>query len=298
MVEKRCLFWIISMGESWEQNSEWESMRRLRNRVWEIMEVARPGDSASRAFDIFILALIFLNVAAVILETVDSANIRFGEFLHWFEVVSVCVFTVEYVGRLWSCVTDERFKGVIFGRARFVFRAMSLIDLIAILPFYLPFVGIDMRFVRVLRLLRIVRVAKVGRYYSGLQLLGRVLKAKKEELVLTTAIMFLLLIFSASLVYYCEHADQPELYPNIPETMWWAVVTLTTVGYGDIYPITPIGKLIAAGIAVLGIGMFALPTGILGAGFVEEIQKKKTGLKTCPHCGEEIDEGELRISKT
>lgn len=261
-----------------------------KKRVWQIMEVAKTGDKTSRAFDIFILSLIFLNVLAVIVGTVESIQVKYGLLLNWFEIVSVAVFTVEYLGRLWSCVMTAEYRGPVRGRFRFATSPMALIDLLAILPFYLPFIGLDLRFVRVLRLLRIVRIAKVGRYYSSLRLIGAVFREKKEELVLTTALMAMLLVMSASVMYYCENAAQPENFPSIPGTLWWAVVTLTTVGYGDVFPVTIAGKFVASIIAILGIGMFALPTGILGAGFVEAIQKSKAKaqIQKCPHCGKEI----------
>ena len=236
-------------------------------------------------FDISILALIFLNVIAVIIGSVQSIQDQWGAFLDVFEIVSVVVFTVEYLARLWSCTTDPRYSGAFWGPTRHAMQAMSIIDLLAILPFYLPFLGIDLRSLRVLRLLRVFRIAKVGRYYSSLSLIKRVFQSKKEELVLTSALMGLLLVVSSSLLYYCENAVQPDAFSSIPATMWWAVATLTTVGYGDIYPITVMGKLCASIIAILGIGMFALPTGILGAGFVEAFQKVKGGA-VCPHCGQ------------
>lgn len=259
-----------------------------RKRVWQIVEKAESGDNISRAFDIFILTLIFLNVFAVILGSVQSIQARFTTFLTVFEIVSVIIFTVEYIIRLWSCTADQHFTRPILGRFRFVFKAMSLIDLLAILPFYLPFLGVDTRFLRVLRLLRILRVAKIGRYYSSLALIKRVFVSRKEELVLTSAIMGLLLVVSSCTLYYCENRVQPELFSSIPATMWWAVATLTTVGYGDMYPITVLGKIFASIISILGIGMFALPTGILGAGFVEEIKNARKPSSTCPHCGKEI----------
>ena len=262
---------------------------KLRTRIWEIVEVAKPGDVTSRIFDISILSLIFLNVLAVIIGSVESIERQYGGFLYSFEVFSVIVFTIEYLLRVWSCTADERYSKPFSGRLRFTVKPLPLIDLFAFLPFYLPFVGLDLRFIRVIRLLRIVRLAKVGRYYSSLRLITDVLKDKKEELVLTLVIMFLLLITAASLIYYCENPIQPEVFSSIPSTMWWAVVTLTTVGYGDIYPITTLGKILASVIAVLGIGFFALPTGILGAGFVEKIQSRRSDVTRCPHCGKEIE---------
>jgi voltage-gated potassium channel len=267
-----------------------EADMNRKERIWEIVEAAKPGDTASRTFDIFILTLIFLNVIAVIIGSVQSIQQQWGKWLDVFEVVSVAAFSVEYAARLWSCTTDEKYSGPLFGRIRFALKAMSLVDLLAILPFYLPFLGLDLRSLRVLRLLRLIRVAKVGRYYSSLNLIRHVFREKREELVLSTMILALLLVVSSTLLFYCENGAQPKEFSSIPATMWWAVATLTTVGYGDIYPVTVLGKLCASLIAILGIGMFALPTGILGAGFVEAIQERKQTKSICPHCGKEIEQ--------
>jgi len=173
--------------------------------------------------------------------------------------------------------------------------------LLAILPYYLPFTGIDLRFLRILRMMRIFRIAKLGRYSQSLQILRRVMTAKKEQLLCTLFVLVLLVIVAASMLYYAENGVQPENFSSIPAAMWWAVSTLTTVGYGDIYPTTGLGKFMASIIAVLGIGVFALPAGILGAGFVEEMGRRDqsgnsdadnaglTGKPAhCPHCGKEI----------
>jgi voltage-gated potassium channel len=146
----------------------------------------------------------------------------------------------------------------------------------------------DLRFIRAFRLLRIIRVFKIGRYSEAAKLFGRVLRSKKIELITAIAIIFILLIISSSLLYYVEHDAQPDKFRNIPEAMWWGVVTLTTVGYGDIFPITPLGKILSSIISLLGIGLFALPTGLLSAGFIEEIKKKET-IRNCPHCGKKLD---------
>lgn len=265
-------------------------MVKLRKRIWEIVEIAKPGDTVSKIVDCFILGVIFLNVVAVVVGTVRSVQDSFGDALAAFEVFSVVVFSVEYVLRLWSCASAASFKGPVMGRIRFALTPMEIIDLLAILPFYLPFFGVDFRFLRILRLFRIIRIAKVGRYYSSLKVIRSVVLAKKEELLLSIFIMLALLLLSACIMYYCENGAQPEVFPDIPSTMWWSIITLTTVGYGDVFPITPVGKFFAAIIAVLGVGMFALPTGILGAGFVEAITKNKTHKTCCPHCGKEIEQ--------
>lgn len=181
--------------------------------------MARPGDTPSRVFDVAILALIFLNVVAVILGSVAAVQARFGLFLEVFEVGSVVVFTVEYAARVWSCTLDPRFAHRVTGRIRYALRPMTIIDLLAILPFYLPLWAVDLRSLRVLRLLRLVRVAKIGRYYASLDLIKQVFRSRKEELVLTSCVMGLLLVVSSSVLYYCEHETQPEVFSSIPATM-------------------------------------------------------------------------------
>jgi len=225
---------------------------QFKKRIWEIVEVAKTGDIPSRIFDISILSLILLNVIAVIIGSIESIQVRYGLILYYFELFSIIVFTLEYITRLWSCTIDKRFSQSFNGRLRFVKRPIALVDLFAFLPFYLPFLGLDLRFIRVFRLLRIIRIAKIGRYYSSLRLIANVIKSRKEELILTTALMALLLIVASCLMYECEHKIQPNAFPDIPSTMWWAVVTLTTVGYGDVYPITSIGKVMASIIAIWG----------------------------------------------
>jgi len=262
---------------------------RLKHQVYDILEPAGAGDRASRAFDIFIIALIGLNVLAMVLETVDSIHQISPRFFEIFEWVSVLIFSVEYVLRIWSCTSDPTYAAPVRGQVRFALSPMAMIDLLAVLPFYLPFVGVDLRFVRAVRLFRLFRVAKLGRYSRALRTLGRVLADKKEELGVTLFVLILLLLLASCLMYFAEHDTQPEAFSSIPAAMWWGVATLTTVGYGDICPVTGTGKTVAGVIALLGIGMFALPTGILGAGFVEEIQKRKQPRRTCPHCGRRID---------
>lgn len=264
----------------------------VKTRIHEILEVARSGDHLSRVFDLSILLLIALNVLALVLETVQSIGEPCRGVFRVFEVVSIAVFSCEYVLRVWSCTADPRYARPLLGRLRFALTPMALIDLLAVLPFYLPFLGLDLRFVRSVRLLRLFRLAKLGRYSKALQTIGHVLKAKKAEIVTTLFILCLLLLLASCLMYHAEREAQPESFSSIPATMWWSVATLTTVGYGDTYPVTPLGKLVAAVIAILGIGMFALPTGILGAGFVEEISRKNAEPLQCPFCGRTIDGGQ------
>lgn len=168
---------------------------------------------------------------------------------------------------------------------------MALIDLAAILPFYLPMVfSIDLRFLRMLRLFRIMRVFKLNRYNSAMETIGNVFKNEKEKLFHTIFIMVILIVFASSLMYYVENPAQPDKFPNIVASIWWAVATLTTVGYGDVYPITALGKFLSGIIAIFGIGIVALPTGIISSGFMSEVESKEKRLHICPHCGKKLDD--------
>jgi len=265
-------------------------MGKIKKRIYEILEVSSPDDKISRIFDIFIISLISLNVIAIILETIEKLSLQFSDFFKIFEIFSVIVFTAEYLLRVWSNTESQRFKKPIVGRIRFILTPLALVDLFAIMPFYLPmFIPFDLRFLRAIRLIRLFRLFKMGRYSESMKLFGKVFKAKKEELFIVVFAVFILLTISSSLMYYVEHDAQPEAFSSIPSAMWWGVATLATVGYGDVYPITPLGKFFGAIISLLGIGIFALPAGILSAGFIEEIRKNKEGERVCPHCGEKIE---------
>lgn len=249
-----------------------------------------PENRPSRFFNIGMLILISLNVIAVILATVNSIYLRHKVFFDAFEVFSVIVFTIEYVLRLWLCTSQRGFEPSVSGRIKFALQPLQLIDLIAILPFFLPVVGLDLRFVRAVRLFRLFRLFKIGRYSQSLRTISNVLKSKKEELWITVFTGFILLIFASSLMYIVENNAQPDKFKSIPDAMWWGAATLTTVGYGDIYPVTILGKILGSIIAMLGIGLFALPAGIVASGFASEIQKNKREKKICPHCGKEIND--------
>jgi voltage-gated potassium channel len=261
---------------------------RARRYIYELLHSVEIESRFEFYVRMFIAALISLNVIAVTIDTVDGIHASIGDALHVLEICSVIVFSIEYLLRLWSAVEIPRFRHPVWGRLRYMFTFFALVDLVAVLPFYLPMVtAVDLTFLRGLRLMRLLRLLKLGRYSSSLDMLGRVVKTKKEEMAVSMFVIMLILLLSSSLMYFLEHETQPKAFPHIPAALWWGVATLTTVGYGDIYPVTPVGKLCAAVIALLGIGLVALPSGILVAGFVEELQARK-GSKRCPHCGEEI----------
>ena len=244
--------------------------------------------------DWFIIGLIAVNVVAVMLETVEWIDAAYGTQLYWFEVFSVAIFTVEYLGRIWSAIDDPDYTGIISGRVKFATRPLQIVDFLAILPFYLMLAGVqlDLRFLRVLRMVRLIRLLKLARYSKAMQGFGIVFKKKKEDLLLAFFANMMLLILTASIMFLVEHQAQPDVFTSIPATFYWAFITLTTVGYGDITPITPVGQILTGFIALLGIGLFALPASILASGFLEEnkqeAQSQQAEWEYCPHCGEEL----------
>ena len=245
----------------------------MRKRVFRLLDGTDRDDVAGRAVNIFLILLILANVGAVILESVEDFEARHRAFLQAFELFSVIVFTVEYAFRLWICPEDgrRRYADNFRGRLRYALTPMAVIDFLAIAPFYISMLlVVDLRFLRVFRLLRLL---KITRYSPAIEMLGRVLYNERRALLSAMMFMMVLLVFAASLMHVIEKQAQPEAFGNIPEAMWWAVVTLTTVGYGDVSPMTPLGKLLGAVVTILGVGTFALPAGILASGFAQEIQK-------------------------
>jgi voltage-gated potassium channel len=267
-----------------------------KERVFALLLTPELDHPLERYLNIGMMGLIALNVLAVILETEPSLYQPYQRFFDGFELFSVVVFTLEYLARLWTITLNPRFAHPVWGRLRFARQPLTLIDLLAILPFFLQiaFVGlpfVDLRFIRAVRLFRFFRLGKMGHYSRSITRLVEVIRKKKEELVITLFAGLILLVVAASLMYYLEHDAQPEAFSSIPSALWWGVVTLTTVGYGDIYPTTVLGKILSALISFLGIGLFALPAGIIASGFAAEIQTKTTDPVICPHCGKPINSG-------
>jgi voltage-gated potassium channel len=259
---------------------------RIRKRTYDILDPGHSADPLSRAANYVIYSLIFLNVVFIILESVPWICNGWAPWFFGFEVLTVAVFSIEYVLRIWTCVESPRFSSPVTGRLRYVVSFMALVDLLAILPFYLPFFHSNWLFLRSVRFFRLFRMLKLGRYSTAFRLLGSVLNAKRAELLATVFIIVVLTILSGTAIYYVENEAQPQVFPDVPSSMFWAIATLTNVGHAD--PVTPLGKCLASVIFILGLGMFALPTGILGAGFVEEFQNRRKKPMRCPHCGKEI----------
>ena len=209
------------------------------------MEVSPEGNGAALRFNYFMTTLILINVVAVILETVQNIHAMYLFLFSVIDIVSIAIFTVEYFIRIWICTLNPAYSHPVTGRLRYMVSGYALIDLLAFLPFYIPFlIPIDLRFLRILRLFRLIRVLKLGRYSEAMKTFQVVIEKSKEKLILALSILFIVLVLASSMMYYAEHDAQPEKFASIPAAMWWAIVTLATVGYGDIYPITPLGKVI------------------------------------------------------
>jgi len=269
----------------------------IRKRIFEIIEPADKKDIHSKIFDVSIIAIIIINIISVILESFESIRINYNNELYYIELFSIIIFTIEYLLRIITSDllyhNSKKIKSII----KYSKSPMAVIDLLAIMPFFLPMIiPLDLRILRVLRLTRLFRVFKVNRYTKSLQLIGRVLKRKKEELLITLFVTFLMLLLSSSIMYLLETDEQPNNFPNIIASFWWAIATLTTVGYGDVYPVTVIGKVLSGIIALLGIGLVALPTGIISSGFIEELSNSKDNIKRRRRT-KKVQKGQRKINK-
>lgn len=219
-----------------------------------------------------IYILIFLNVGAMILESHKNIRMAYGVSFNIFELLSIVIFSAEYIYRIIYASYKEGTKGAF----AYIFSFYGLIDLISILPFYLnQIIKIDGRFFRILRLFRLTRIFKVGRKSKSLKVFTRALISVKSELTFTLFLSVITILFSASAIYYLENEAQPDKFSSITESVWWATVSLATVGYGDVYPVTVGGKIFASLISLVGIGVVAIPTGVISAAFVEEIYKER-----------------------
>ncbi|MDX1498762.1 MAG: ion transporter [Woeseiaceae bacterium] len=247
----------------------------LRRTVYRYLDNAAEDDTASRIVDILLVVLITASVLAVVLESIPAVEARFARQLYWFEVVTIAVFSVEYLLRVWTSIETDpaRRDQPVRTRLRFMLSFHAIIDLLAILPFYLLLFGVfgnvDMRFLRAARLLRVL---KLTRYFAALNLLIVAVRENGRALAASFLILVTVMLFAASGMYYFERNAQPVAFGSIPAAMWWAFATLTTVGYGDVTPVTVGGKIFGALITVVGIGMVALPTSILASGYSQQLR--------------------------
>jgi voltage-gated potassium channel len=259
----------------------------LRKRLYLILEPSEKGGILERIFEFLLVIIIVLNIFAIVMDSVEEYDQRYRAFFRGFEIFSVIFFTLEYVLRLYSIVESPKYRHPIKGRLAFAGTPLAVIDLLAFIPFYLTFLPFDLRFLRIFRLMGLFRMFKVARYLHALTIFRRVAYDRREQLILSFILIIFMLVIISTIMFYVEHEAQPAIFSSIPATMWWGIATLTTVGYGDMVPITVLGKVLGGMFAVVGFGLLALPAGILSSGFFEIMHSNRNS-KMCPHCGKEI----------
>ena len=244
--------------------------KTLKLRIFEIIEKAEKGDILSVIFDYFIISLICINSLSVFIETFPISD-RTEELLYKIELFSIIVFSLEYLLRVWTAEFLYENISPFKAKIKYIFSFMALIDFFSIIPFYIPFViKIDLRVLRMLRLIRLLRIVKVNRYTTALYKVLGVVRKKSSELISSIFILFILMLISSILIYYIESPVQPDVYKNALSGLWWSIAIFTSVWLGDIYPITTVGKILCALMAVMGVAIIAVPTGIISSGFVED----------------------------
>ena len=259
-----------------------------RERLYRALETHEPTDQLSSTISFIVIGLIGINLIAIILESIPRYEAAYSQIFNIIETVSCLIFALEYIARVWVCVeakstsqlaqTIEMPTSHFAKRLRHITRPMAIVDLLAFLPSILTllFPGLDLRFLRILRLFR---VFKLTRYFSSIEVLLNVLYDERKSLMGTFLIMLIVLTLAASALYIVEHEQQPEAFGSIPQAMWWAVAALTTVGYGDAIPMTALGKILGSVVTIIGIGMVALPSGILAASFSEHLRYQRESLQ-------------------
>lgn len=250
-------------------------MVRIRDRIFQLLEKAQPGDTASLVVDRGLAFLIVANVIAVTLETVDEIYQAYALAFTLFEIISVIIFTIEYLLRIWVSASNNasRFDAPFRRRLSYMLSPSGMIDLLAILPAFLPFfTSVDLRWLRILRLLRMF---KISHYSSALEDFFSAIYHERTAFAGALYLFCVTLFLSSALMYLVEHSAQPEVFSSIPETLWWSLITLTTVGYGDVAPITAIGKVIGGITAFMGVCVVALMTGIVASAFSSQVSRRQ-----------------------
>ena len=256
--------------------------KHTKHRIFDIIQIGQDSDLPSRAFDISVMVMILTNLFLAIADTFDSVA-PYHDLLSAVELMTVVFFTVEYALRVWTAEYLYPESRGVAAVGRYVFSFAGIVDLLSFAPYYLPvFFPAGVVAFRMFRVFRILRLFRINAYYDALSVIGDVVKSKRDQLVSSIFIILVLMTASSLCMYSLEHEAQPEVFRNAFSGFWWAVSTLLTVGYGDIYPVTAAGRVFGILITFLGVGMVAIPTGILSAGFVEQYTRAKSaGAEEC-----------------
>lgn len=250
----------------------------LRSKTYQLLESEIRKNFMAKAINLFLIILIVTNVIAAVFESEPNYHEFYRQEFALFEFISLSIFCIEYLLRVWCCVESPKYQSISALKARtsYILTPMALIDLIAILPFLIAlFFTIDLR---TLRLLRVLRLLKLTHYFKGFNIFINVIAKELKSISAAMMVMIFLIIIAASLMHSVEGKIQPDVFGSIIESFWWAVVTMTTVGYGDVVPITGLGKTISTFIMLIGVGLVALPAAMLAARFGEELRERKSTL--------------------
>jgi len=253
------------------------SLKLSRIRLFEILEVGKGSDVTSKICDNFLVFLVISSIFSVILGSVPEIDVKYSLELRLFEIVTVLIFTVEYLLRLW--VAPIKYEQSKRPKIKYIFSFYGIVDLAAILPFYISLFGFGVD-LRVLRAARLLRILKISHYNTALQDLALAIYDERKSFVSAIYIFTVALLITSSLIFFAENSRQPEDFRSIPDAIWWSLITLTTVGYGDVSPITPIGKIIGAITALLGVCTVALLTGIVGNAFSAQLSRKRSEFRS------------------
>ncbi len=301
---KRAALAATAGSRATSQNPEEATVKHLRSKVYDVIRDDDKNKLSGTLFDTVIISFIVVNLIFIILDTFHMPAWYRG-ISRTVEILAVFVFTAEYLLRIWTAPLLYAHLRPATARLRYIFSLMALVDLVSILPFYLSiFLPTGLTTLRALRAVRLIRVFKINRYNSSFFIMAKIFRKKAHQLISSAFVLFILMLVAAMLMYDIESLAQPDKFDNAFSGFWWAISTVTTIGYGDLYPITNAGKVLAGLIAFLGIALVAVPTGIISAGFVEEsrlLQKETPAREAildapheeeklyCPYCGKRLE---------
>lgn len=260
----------------------------IKSRIFRVIDDHTSKRLPNRLFHTILFALILLSSSLLILETVKDIYGSYKSLFLALELFTMIFFTAEYLLRIYTCTELKEYRHPFIGRLSYVFTPLMLIDLLSVIPFYMILFSSEYSGFYLFSIFRVLRLLKAIRYVNAFRIIGEVFYLKRAQLFVSFIFILFVFVFASSIIYIAEKNAQPDKFSNIPAAMWYTIATITTVGYGDIYPITVIGKVTGGLISMMGLILFAIPTSILTSGFLKVNQQKKE--EKCPHCG-----GDLKV---
>jgi len=263
---------VFEVASNFSKFSQQNRSKTFRAKIFALLNSTPESNGINRYIDSLVILTVLVSVVCIILETVQDINNSWTREFHILDLMTIFIFSIEYVARVYSCCELEYYRSPIKGRIKYMLSASALVDLLAIFPFYYALFNnktLDLRFLRIFRLTRLL---KLTRYTCTLNTLIKAVQREQYVLYAAAFMMILMIILTASLGYLFEHEAQPDKFESIPTSMYWAVITLASVGYGDITPITPLGRMMTVVVSFVGIGIFAIPAGLMASSFTDQLR--------------------------